>query len=177
MATEHPSIGDDLAAWMAEQHLFFVASATDAGPVNLSPKGYDTFRVLGPNEVCYLDLTGSGIETTAHLQVDGRMTFLFCAFEGPPRIVRLHGRGTVHRSGDEFFDDTVSSFPDRPGIRSIIRCDVDRVFTSCGYSIPFYDYVGERTLLDDNMGARGDEGVEKYWAKKNHTSIGGLPGI
>ncbi len=177
MGTTLPEITADLAEWMNDQHMFFVASAAADGPVNLSPKGYDTFRILGPHEVCYLDLTGSGIETTAHLQVDGRLTFLFCAFEGPPRLARLHGRGSVHRAGDEFFEAHIGDFPDRPGIRSIIRCEVDRVSTSCGYSVPFYDYVGERTLLDDNMGARGDDGVEKYWAKKNHTSIGGLPGI
>jgi hypothetical protein len=145
--------------------------------VNLSPKGHDTFRVLDEQTVAYLDLTGSGVETIAHVQENGRVTVLFCAFEGPPRIVRLHGVGEVVRPGHPDHDELVARFPSLPGIRSVIRIACERVSTSCGYSVPLYEYRGERDTLVDWAERRGPEGIGRYWDEKNATSIDGLPGL
>jgi hypothetical protein len=125
----HDSLDDELASWIGRQQVFFVATAPsgDDGHVNLSPKGYDSFRVLSPRRVAYLDLTGSAVETIAHLRQNGRITIMFCAFTGKPRIVRLHGRGTVRRPGDDAFDELAGLFPSLPGARSVIDVDVTRV--------------------------------------------------
>jgi hypothetical protein len=178
VATTVEALTDDLVDWIGRQHLFFVATAPgDDGHVNLSPKGYDTFAVLGPRQVAYLDLTGSGVETIAHLGRDGRITVLFCAFEGAPRILRLYGRGRVHRPGSEGFERLRDRFPDRPGARSVIEVDVERISTSCGYSIPFLAYAGERDTLDRWAGRKGDDGIAEYQAARNRRSIDGLPAL
>jgi Pyridoxamine 5'-phosphate oxidase len=172
-------LNDDLVAWIGRQHLFFVATAP-AGPdghVNLSPKGYDSFRILDPGRVAYLDLTGSGVETIAHVRENGRLTFMFCAFEGPPRIVRLQGRGTVHVPGDGDFDELVARFPAVPGIRSVISSQLERVSSSCGYSVPFMAYAGERATLLEWAERKGPEGIEEYHRKMNAESIDGLVGL
>ena len=129
MARTHDTLDDNLREWIAAQHVFFVASApTDTdGHVNLSPKGYDSFRVLDDSTVAYLDLTGSGVETIAHLNDNGRLTFMFCGFEGPPRILRLFGRGEVVRPGNTDFESLVGLFPPLPGVRSVIRCEIERI--------------------------------------------------
>lgn len=173
------SITPELREWIERQHVFFVATAP-AGPdghVNLSPKGHDTFRVLDERTVAYLDLTGSGIETVAHLQENGRITILFCAFDGSPRIVRLHGRGEVLRPGHPDHDDLVARFPALPGIRSVIRIACDRVSSSCGYSVPLMRYVGERDTLTKWAKRREPEGIAQYWVERNSQSIDGLPGL
>ncbi len=172
-------LSDELVAWIGRQHLFFVATAP-AGPdghVNLSPKGYDSFRILDPGRVAYLDLTGSGVETIAHVRENGRLTLMFCAFEGPPRIVRLQGRGTVHVPGGPGFDELVARFPTVPGIRSVISCELERVSTSCGYSVPFMAYAGERETLLEWAERKGPEGIEAYHRKMNAESIDGLVGL
>lgn len=165
--------------WISRQPVFFVATAP-AGPdghVNLSPKGYDSFRVLGPTTVSYLDLTGSGVETIAHLRENGRITIMFCAFDGPPRIFRLYGRGTVIRPGDEGWERASAPYEMSPGVRSVIEVECDRIQTSCGYAVPFMDFVGERDTLHE-WGARKDpEAIADYHAEKNSVSIDGLPGI
>ena len=116
MSEVYESIDDELAGFIASQHVFFVATApTEGGHVNLSPKGLDTFRILGPNRVAYLDLTGSGVETIAHLTQNGRITFMFCAFDGPPNIVRLYGTGRAVLLGSEEYEELAASFPDQPG--------------------------------------------------------------
>ncbi len=168
-----------LIAWIERQRLFFVASAPlDAeGLINCSPKGMDTFRILGPRDVAYLDVTGSGIETVAHVRENGRIVFMFCAFEGSPRIVRLHGRGEVLRSGTDEFDRLRPSFPDLPGSRAIVRAAVGRVSESCGYSVPRYAYEGERDTLNRWAYAKGASALAAYRREKNTRSLDGLPGL
>ncbi len=159
--------------------MFFVATAPagDGGHVNLSPKGYDTLRVLGPQRVAYLDLTGSGVETIAHLRENGRITLMACAFAGNPRISRIYGRGTVHEVGTPGFDALASDFPALPGQRAIIEVDVERVTTSCGYAVPLMDLVDDRDRLIAWAEKKGDDGIVEYWASKNRESIDGLPGL
>ena len=170
---------DDLRAFIAGQQMFFVATAplSADGHVNLSPKGLDTFRILGPTTVAYLDLTGSGVETIAHLRENGRLTVMFCAFVGRPRIVRIQGRGRVVMPTDAEWADVSAGFPPFPGVRSVIVLDADRVSDSCGYSVPRYEFVGHRQQLIDWADKKGPDGVEEYKAKKNRESIDGLPGL
>jgi hypothetical protein len=179
MADRFSSLRPDLAQWWREQPMFFVATAPsgDSGHVNLSPKGYDTFRALAADRVAYLDLTGSGVETIAHLRENGRVTLMACAFNGNPRISRIYGRGTVHTVGTPDFDALAPEFPDLPGKRAIIDIEVERVTTSCGYAVPLMDLVEDRERLLDWAAGKGDDGIAAYWEKKNAESIDGLPGI
>src|SRR3954453_12514481 len=161
MARTHDRLDENLKDWIAEQHLFFVASAPGSGGhVNLSPKGYDTFRILDDVTVAYLDLTGSGVETIAHLRDNGRLTIMFCAFEGPPRILRLFGEGAVVRAGEDGFDELFAAFDPVPGLRSIIRLRIDRIQSSCGYSVPFMSYESERETLRDWADRKGPAGLQ-----------------
>jgi len=172
------ALDDALIEWIRQQHVFFVASApTGGGHVNLSPKGHHCLRVLGPTEVAYLDLTGSGAETIAHLRQNGRITIMFCAFSGPPRILRLFGQGAAHPVGTERFTELAPHFELLPGARSIITVAIDRVQTSCGYSIPFMDYREERPTLQQWATRKGDDGLAEYWAEKNTQSIDGLAAL
>jgi hypothetical protein len=178
MGSAYDDISPELTAWIAKQPMFFVATAPSVGGhVNLSPKGLDTMRVLGPRRVAYLDLTGSGVETIAHIRDNGRVTLMWCAFSGNPRIARVYGHGTVHAAGTPAFDELVAHFPELPGRRSVIDVDVDLVTTSCGYAVPLMDYVGERDRLVKWAAAKGDAGVVSYWGTKNTKSIDGLPGL
>jgi hypothetical protein len=172
-------ITPELREWIAAQRIFFVATAPLAadGHVNCSPKGGDTFCVLGPHEAAYADLTGSGIETVAHLQENSRILVMFCAFNGPPKIVRLHGEGEVVRPGDTEFARLRAGFGDLVGLRTIIRIRVTRVSDSCGYAVPFYDFVAPRNVLDEFGRKLGPAGLAEYRARKNRTSIDGLPGL
>lgn len=173
------AIDDGLERFLARQHVFFVATAPDGrdGHINLSPKGIDTFRVLVPNRVAYLDLTGSGIETVAHLRQNGRIVFMFCAFEGAPKIVRLYGRGRVVEPGDAEWHELREQFPPVEGARAIIAVDVTRVASSCGFGVPLYEYCGERSQLMAMAELKGPRGIANYRAKNNRTSIDGLPGL
>lgn len=179
MAKVFDEIDDELAAFLAEQKLFFVATAPLAGDglINLSPKGFDSFRVLGPRSVAYLDLTGSGVETVAHVKENGRLVILFCAFSGAPRIVRLHGRGQALEPGDAAFDELAARFPELPGRRSIIRMDVQRIADSCGFGVPRYHYESERPTLFEWAEKKGPDGVAEYQATHNARSLDGLPGL
>jgi predicted pyridoxine 5'-phosphate oxidase superfamily flavin-nucleotide-binding protein len=179
MGASFDSINDRARAFIEAQHMFFVATAPsgDEGHVNLSPKGYDTFRVLGPNRVAYLDLTGSGAETVAHVRQNGRITLLFCAFDGKPNLVRLYGTGSVAAPGDVAYDELAALVPDNRGARAAIVVDVDRVATSCGYSVPFYEYVGERPMLDEWVERKSDDDLAAYRSDKNACSIDGIPSI
>jgi hypothetical protein len=145
--------------------------------VNLSPKGLDTFRVLGPQRVAYLDLTGSGIETIAHVRENGRITLMACAFAGNPRISRIYGTGIVHERGSAGFNALAPEFPSLPGCRSIVEVDVERVSTSCGFAVPLMDLVEDRERLIEWAEKKGEEGIAEYWAAKNARSIDGLPGL
>lgn len=176
MATFYESIGDDHRAFIEAQHMFFVASAplSPEGHVNLSPKGQDSLRVLGPSRVAYLDLTGSGNETSAHLRENGRVTLMFCAFAGPPKILRLFGRGETLLPTSPLWDELFPLFDPIPGARQIIVVEVAQVQTSCGSAVPNYEYVGQRDTLNRWAEARGDDGLKMYRQQKNARSLDGL---
>lgn len=172
------SINDAHRTFIEAQHLFFVASAplSARGHVNVSPKGLDTLRILGPTHVAYLDLTGSGNETSAHVRENGRITIMFCAFKGAPNVLRLYGVGEVVLRGDPRFDGLRSQFGDYPGVRQIFDVQVHRVQTSCGYGVPNYAYEEERgTLVKWTNAKDAKEGIESYWRNTNSHTIDGTP--
>ena len=177
MAKVLPELTDRLRDFIAEQALFFVASAPLAkdGHVNLSPKGLDTFRVLGPHRVGYLDLTGSGNETAAHLGENGRITVMFCAFDGRPMILRLFGRGRSVLPSSGEWSELIGEFQEMQGTRQIIVVDVDRVQTSCGFGVPLMGDAEHRGQLIDWAERKGDEGLVSYRREKNSLSIDGIP--
>lgn len=179
MGKLYDEITPELANWIGQQRLFFVATAPLAadGLVNCSPKGMDTFRILGPREVAYLDLTGSGIESVAHLRENGRIVFTFCAFAGPPKIIRLHGTGEVVTKDASGYGAIKALFPDHPGARAIVRADLSRISDSCGYAVPRFDYAGERDTLVRWAESRGRDGLSQYRSEKNTRSLDGLPGL
>jgi hypothetical protein len=171
-----PRITEGLQGFIERQHLFFVATAPLAGGhVNLSPKGMDSFRVLGPTTVAYLDNVGSGNETAAHVLENGRITFMFCAFEGSPVILRLYGTGRSVLPSDAEWAALAARFPARPGVRQILVAELTRVQTSCGEAVPLYNYAGERQQLIEWATAKGPEGLAAYQREKNVRSIDGLP--
>jgi hypothetical protein len=179
MGKVYERLDDKLIEFIGRQHVFFVGTAPDSpdGHLNVSPKGLDTFRILRPDSVAYLDLTGSGIETVAHLRQNGRITILFCAFEGRPLILRLHGRGRVVEPGEPDWDGLIAGFPEFPGVRSIIVVDVERIADSCGFAVPLYEYKGERSQLIAYADKKGPEGMEEYRSQKNRASIDGIAGL
>ena len=178
MAKQFPTMTPAHREFLAKQRIFFTATATAASRVNISPRPTDALRVLDDRTVLYLDLTGSGSETAAHLRADGRITLMFCAFEEPPNILRLYGQGaSFPRSTGEYAALLAAHFDDQepPGARQIVRIDIDLVQTSCGYGVPLFDYVGERTTLRRWAEHKGDVGLQEYWRLKNARSIDGLP--
>jgi hypothetical protein len=179
MGKNYDEITPELATWLGLQRVFFVATAPLAadGLLNCSPKGMDTFRILGPREIAYLDLTGSGIETIAHLRENGRIVFMFCSFAGPPKIVRLHGTGEAVTPNMNGYEKLRTLFPDFPGGRAIVRANLIRIGDSCGYAVPRYDYVGERDTLLHLMESKGADGLIQYRCEKNARSLDGLPGL
>jgi hypothetical protein len=170
------AITSDHEAFIRKQHIFFVGSAPleADGHVNLSPKGHDVFRIFSPTQVGYLDLTGSGNETSAHLMENGRITFMFVAFDGAPMILRLYGTGRVVLPDTPEWEELATHFDLLPGARQIIMADLHAVKTSCGFSIPFYDYKEERDTLKKWAVQRGDSLVD-YHREKNASSMDGLP--
>ena len=179
MAQTYDVITPELQSFINAQPMFFVATAPlDAlGHVNLSPKGLDSFRVLSPLQVAYLDLTGSGNETSAHLLENGRITFMFCAFSGPPRILRLYGQGRIVLPGAAGWDELQPLFPTLPGIRQVIVAEITRVQTSCGFGVPLMHYEGQRDTLSRWATAKGEDGLVTYRQQKNMASIDGLPTV
>ena len=178
MAKQFPALDDRLIAFIARQHIFFTASAAAGTRVNLSPRGADAFRVLGPNAAAYLDRTGSGNETAAHLRADGRLTVMFCAFEGAPTILRLYGRGAVLPRGGAAYAEMLSAAfagSEPPGARQIVRLDIDLVQTSCGFGVPFYAFEGERPTLDRWAAGKSEAELDAYRRLKNARSMDGLP--
>lgn len=182
MGKSYDGIDAKLGDWIEQQHLFFVASAplAEDGHVNVSPKGdLRWFRIIGPREVAYLDFVGSGAETIAHARENGRIVVMFCAFDGPPRIVRLHGRASVLLPDEEGFDELLAHFdPPEHALRSLIRVEVTRIADSCGYGVPLMRFDGTRTQQEawqDKMMRSG--GFDDYIAEKNSASIDGLPAI
>ena len=177
MAKVFDSITRELHAFIEAQQMFFVATAPldGNGHVNLSPKGLATFRILSPNRVAYLDLTGSGNETSAHLVENGRITFMFCAFDGSPRILRLYGQGYTVLPEDEEWSQLHTEFEYLPGARQIIVSDITRVQTSCGFAVPQYEYVEQRDTLIKFAQNKKPDGLLAYRKEKNVISIDGLP--
>jgi hypothetical protein len=178
MGKQFAEITPDLQGWISSQRMFFVATAprSDQGLLNCSPKGMDTFRVLGPTEVGYLDLTGSGIETAAHLAENGRIVFMFCAFKGAPKVLRLHGVGEYHLPTSAAFREVRGLFPELPGTRGIVRARLSRISDSCGWAVPRYDFVNERDTLVRWSESEGPAGLENFRADLNIQSVDGLPG-
>jgi len=174
-----PELDERNAEFIRSQRIFFVATAprADDGLVNLSPKGLESFAILDPLTVAYVDLVGSGIETVAHLRENGRVAILFCAFEGPPRLLRLHGRGDAVEPGDPEWEDLARHFPSYGSARAIVRVRLQRISDSCGYGVPLYQYQGERPQLLDWAERKGPEGVAAYKAENNRLSLDGLPGL
>ncbi|MCU1380936.1 MAG: pyridoxamine 5-phosphate oxidase [Acidimicrobiales bacterium] len=179
MARAFDQLNDDLRAFVERQHVFFVATAplSGDGHVNVSPKGGDTLRVLDDRTVAYLDISGSGIETVAHLQENERITIMCCAFEGNPDVVRLYGRGEVVFPDDERFAGLRGLFGEFSGVRSVILVALDRVSSSCGFGVPLMAFVADRDRLETAHAKRGEEAMPAYWASRNATSIDGLRGI
>lgn len=171
------SILDHHREFIEAQHMFFVSTAPLSvdGHINLSPKGLDTFRVLSPNRVAYLDIVGSGNETSAHLLENGRVTFMFCAFDGPPNILRLYGQGRTVLPDDNEWGGLSSYFTLPPATRQIILADITRVQTSCGFGVPYYEYTGERDHAHKWAEQKGAQGLEDYKKEKNMLSMDGLP--
>lgn len=188
MGRLYDAIDGSLQAWIEHQSMFFVATAPSGvdGHVNLSPKGgTDTFRVLGPSTVAYVDFVGSGIETVAHLKDNGRIVLMFCAFAGPPKIVRLYGQGRVVQPGDVEFDGLLAAFAPSEDVRLVVRgvvvVDVTRIADSCGFGVPRMEYVGERDQLfrwaEQRQAKDGNDWKDDYQRTKNATSIDGLVGL
>lgn len=173
MGKKLEQLNEKLIQFIENQHMFFVATAGAEGRVNLSPKGADTFRIISATEVVWLNLTGSGNETSTHVQENGRMTVMFCAFEGNPMILRLYGNAQVFHERDPEFNKYIELFPELPGARQIFRLSIDLVQTSCGMSVPYFDFKEDRNQLNDWASTRGEEGIKGYWDEKNRTSIDG----
>ena len=167
-------ITEELQKFIEKQKIFFVGTAATDGRVNISPKGTDSFRVIDQNKIVWLNLTGSGNETAAHLLKNNRMTIMFCAFESKPLILRLYGNAKIYHKRDTEFFKYFGLFSENEGSRQIIEMDVDLVQTSCGFAVPFMDYKEERTTLNDWSSKLGKEKIEEYWENKNTKSIDGF---
>lgn len=172
-------ITPQLGEWISAQKIFFVATAplSAQGHINCSPKGLDSLRVTGDDTIVYRDLTGSGVETIAHLKENGRIVIMFCAFDGPPKIVRIHGRGEVIEPSNAEFEELENLFPAHAGTRAFIKVKATRISDSCGYAVPLMDFKADRDVLDKWTVNKGDDGLKIYRAEKNLQSIDGLPGL
>lgn len=175
MAQMYTELSERHQQFIAAQKLFFVATATADSRINLSPKGMDSMRVLDARRVAWLNVTGSGNETAAHVQIDPRMTLMFCAFDGAPLILRLYGKARVVHHNDTDWPALYPHFKPLPGARQIFDLAVSHVQTSCGMGVPLMDYHGERGSLEAWAEKKGEDGVRDYWAQKNQASIDGLP--
>ncbi len=175
MAQHHSEISEKLRSFIVEQPMFFVATAAGEGRVNLSPKGLDgTFAVLSPNRVAFLNLTGSGNETAAHLLLNDRITIMFCSFKHPPLILRLYGKGRAIHENDKEWADMIGNFADLPGKRQIIIVEIEDIITSCGYGVPEMDLKEQREILPNWAENKGEEGIRDYWLEKNVKSFDGF---
>jgi hypothetical protein len=177
MGKFHPSILPAHRDFIKKQHMFFVCTAplSAEGRINISPKGLDTFQVLSDNQVAYLDFIGSGNETSAHTLENGRITLMFCAYQGPPNILRLYGKGRAVLPGTEEWELLSPHFKTYPNTRQLIVADIDLVGTSCGYGVPLYEYAGERQIMFDWAEKKGEAGLNAYIQEKNLKSLDGLP--
>ncbi|GMA33054.1 pyridoxamine 5'-phosphate oxidase family protein [Litorihabitans aurantiacus] len=180
MGKVFPAIDESLRAWIHQQPMWFLATAPLAGDgfVNVSPRGGDSFSVLGPHRVAWVDFTGSGAETIAHLRENGRICVMFSSFDDRPRIVRLHGRGEVHLPGSPAFDEVAALHPDNPSTRAVVTVDVERVSDACGWGVPVMDVrTPERDLIRRYAENKGADGIQRYRDEKNTRSLDGLPAL
>ncbi|MDW4496919.1 pyridoxamine 5'-phosphate oxidase family protein [Sulfitobacter sp. D35] len=175
MAKQFDALSDTLTRFIEAQHLFFVGTAGLEGRVNVSPKGMDSLRVLGPNRIVWRNLTGSGNETAGHLAQINRMTLMWCSFEAKPMILRCYGSARTLHPRDADFDALNELFPASEGARQVYDLAIDLVQTSCGYAVPFFEHAGGRDVLADWAARKGRDGVKAYWAEKNRNTIDGLP--
>jgi hypothetical protein len=175
MGQKYSGLNEKLQEFVKQQKIFFVATAAPHGRVNLSPKGMDSFRIISANKIIWLNLTGSGNETAAHLLESNRITVMFCAVEGTPMILRLYGQATVFHPRDDEWNTLAGMFPPIAGARQYIAMDIDLVQTSCGMGVPCFDYAGDRQLLTDWAEKKGDAGLQQYWSDKNQVSLDGRP--
>lgn len=175
MGRRYSEISDKLKQFIEGQKIYFVGTATACGRVNVSPKGMDSLRVLDKNRIVWLNVTGSGNETSAHVQDNPRMTVMFAAFEGDPMILRLYGNAKVVHRNDPHWDGLYSLFDPIPGARQVFDLAVDLVQTSCGMAVPFFDYLGEREQLKNWAVKKGEEGLRVYWEENNQLSLDGNP--
>ena len=173
MGKQFDNLSDTHIAFIEKQHLFFVGSAGSEGFVNVSPKGMDSLRVTGPNEVIWLNLTGSGNETAAHVLENNRMTLMFCSFTEKPLILRVFGEAEVIHARDAQWSELLQLFPAHSGRRQVFRLKVNMVQTSCGFAVPFMDFVGERDTLEKALKKKEESGIENYWREKNSLSLDG----
>ena len=175
MAKFYSKLTSRLQKFIKKQKIFFVATAPEEGRINLSPKGMDSLRVIDKNRILWLNVTGSGNETAAHLLYNPRITLMMCSFDGAPNFLRIYGKGKAIHPQDAEWDEYIHLFPETPGSRQIFDITVESAQTSCGMSIPYFDYKGEREELNDWARKKGDSGIQKYWQQKNLTSIDGKP--
>jgi len=175
VARQFDHIDERNRAFIEEQHIFFVGTAAPEGRVNISPKGMDSLRVMGPNRIVWLNLTGSGNETAGHLRLANRMTLMWCSFTTRPLIMRAYGTATVLHVNDDGFDALAAMFPPSVGARQIFDMNVEMVQTSCGYAVPFFDYVGERDTLEKWNEDKGRTGIRHWWAERNAVTLDGVP--
>lgn len=174
MGQQFDQLNDNHIAFIKQQKIYFVATAVADGKINLSPKGQDSFQVISPTQIAWLNVTGSGNETAAHVQINPRMTIMFAAFEGSPLILRLYGSARVIHTQDADWEIYYRQFKALPGARQIYLVDIEMVQTSCGMAVPFFDFVGERNQLNDWAEQKGEQGIQEYWEKKNQKSLDGL---
>lgn len=173
MGKKYSEINDKIKTFIQAQKLFFVGTAASDGRVSVSPKGIDTFRIINKNRIVWLNLSGSGNETAAHLLENTRMTIMFCAFEGSPNILRLYGKARALHPRDPEWKGLILMFPEIPGARQIIDMQLELVQSSCGMAVPYFEYQGERKELIEWAEALGDEGLQKYWEENNQISLDG----
>ncbi len=175
MAKFYDTISPELQTFIEHQKIFFTGTAATDGRVNVSPKGMDSLRILGPKRVVWLNLTGSGNETAAHLKDVNRLTIMFCAFEGKPLILRLYGAAKTIHTTDKDWDELYAHFPESRGARQIFDVTIDSVQTSCGFAVPLMDYREDRDILQTWVDNKSDKDIQDYWEAKNVTSIDGRP--
>jgi len=175
MAKQYSEITDKLKQFIEAQKIYFVGTATADSRINISPKGMDSLRILSPNRVLWLNVTGSGNETAAHVQENPRMTLMFAALDGNPMILRLYGQASVVHRNDPEWENLLALFKPLPGTRQIFDLTVDLVQTSCGMGVPLFDFSGDREQLNTWASKKGDEGIQAYWKEKNQQTIDGLP--
>ena len=175
MGKQYAALTDDHVAFIGEQHLYFVGTAARDGRVNVSPKGMESLRILSPNRILWLNLTGSGNETAPHLADSPRITLMWCSFTTRPLILRAYGTARAIHRAEADWSALAAHLPEQPGARQIVDCTIDLVQSSCGYAVPFMDFREERTVLRTWAEGKGDEGLRAYWADRNATSLDGVP--